>query len=185
MLYLIVVLILFANVINIGADIGAMGSALKLVIGGSALFYAVGFGAISVLAAVFIPYHQYARVLKWSALVLLVYIATAFAIDVPWHRALIATVTPHITLSKSYMTSLTAVFGTTISPYLFFWQASQEVEEQEAAQGEMALKLAPDWLRCLCTGGNSILSFFECSAGGTHRLGRNRSVNVATNYPYF
>jgi Mn2+/Fe2+ NRAMP family transporter len=121
-----------------------MGSALKLVIGGSALFYAVGFGAISVLAAVFIPYHQYARVLKWSALVLLVYIATAFAIDVPWHRALIATVTPHITLSKSYMTSLTAVFGTTISPYLFFWQASQEVEEQEAAQGEMALKLAPE-----------------------------------------
>src|SRR6202035_2124760 len=70
-LYPIVVLILFANVINIGADIGAMGSALRLVIGGSALFYAVGFGAISVLAAVFIPYHQYAQVLKWSALVLL------------------------------------------------------------------------------------------------------------------
>jgi NRAMP (natural resistance-associated macrophage protein)-like metal ion transporter len=143
-LYPIVVLILFANVINIGADIGAMGSALKLVIGGSALLYAVGFGAISVLAAVFIPYHQYARVLKWSALVLLVYIATAFAIDVPWHQALIATVTPHITLSKSYMTALTAVFGTTISPYLFFWQASQEVEEQEAAEGEVALKLAPE-----------------------------------------
>jgi Mn2+/Fe2+ NRAMP family transporter len=143
-LYPIVVLILFANVINIGADIGAMGSALRLVIGGSALFYAVGFGTISVLAAVFVPYHQYARVLKWSALVLLVYIATAFAVDVPWHRALIATVTPHITLSKSYMTALTAVFGTTISPYLFFWQASQEVEEQEAAEGEMALKLAPE-----------------------------------------
>jgi NRAMP (natural resistance-associated macrophage protein)-like metal ion transporter len=143
-LYPIVVLILVANIINIGADIGAMGSALKLVIGGSALLYAVGFGVISVMAAVFIPYHQYAQLLKWSALVLLVYIATAFAVHVPWPRALIATVIPHITLSKSYMTALTAVFGTTISPYLFVWQASQEVEEQEAAPGETALKLAPE-----------------------------------------
>jgi NRAMP (natural resistance-associated macrophage protein)-like metal ion transporter len=143
-LYPIVFMMLIANVINLGADIGAMGGALKLLVGGSALIYAIGFGAISVIAAVFIPYHQYARILKWSALVLLVYIATAFAVHVPWPRALMATVVPHITLSKSYMTALTAVFGTTISPYLFFWQASQEVEEQEAAPTEKALKLAPE-----------------------------------------
>jgi NRAMP (natural resistance-associated macrophage protein)-like metal ion transporter len=143
-LYPIVILILVANVINLGADIGAMGAALKLLVGGSALLYAVGFGVVSVAAAVFIPYQQYARILKWSALVLLVYIATAFAVKIPWHSALKAILIPHITLSKSYMTALTAVFGTTISPYLFFWQASQEVEEQEAAPGETALKLAPE-----------------------------------------
>ena len=143
-LYPIVVLILVANVINIGADIGAMGGALELVIGGSALLYAVGFGFISVIAAIFIPYRRYAQLLKWSALVLLVYIAAAFAVHVPWHRALIATVIPHLNFSGNYMTALTAVFGTTISPYLFFWQASQEVEEQEAAPGESPLKLAPE-----------------------------------------
>jgi NRAMP (natural resistance-associated macrophage protein)-like metal ion transporter len=143
-LHPLVVLILLANVINLGADIGAMGSALKLLVGGSKLFYAVGFGTVTVIAAVFIPYRQYAQLLKWSALVLLVYIATAFAVHVPWQHALMATVIPHVTLSKHYMIALTAVFGTTISPYLFFWQASQEVEEQEAAPGEKALKLAPE-----------------------------------------
>jgi NRAMP (natural resistance-associated macrophage protein)-like metal ion transporter len=143
-LYPVVVLMLVANVANLGADIGAMGSALKLLVNGSALIYAVGFGIVSVIAEVFIPYHRYAQILKWSTLVLLVYIATAFVVHVPWQHAIVATVIPHITLSKSYTTALTAVFGTTISPYLFFWQASQEVEEQEAAPGEKALKLAPE-----------------------------------------
>jgi Mn2+/Fe2+ NRAMP family transporter len=143
-LYPVVLLMLIANVANLGADIGAMGSALKLLVGGSALTYAVGFGAVSVLAEVFIPYHRYAQLLKWSTLVLLVYIATAFVGHIPWHRAIMATLIPHITLSAGYMTALTAVFGTTISPYLFFWQASQEVEEQEAAPNEKALILAPE-----------------------------------------
>lgn len=143
-LYPVVSLMLIANVANLGADIGAMGSALKILVGGSALIYAVGFGMISVIAEVFIPYHQYARILKWSTLVLLVYIATAFVIHIPWPGALMATAIPHITFSSNYLTVLTAVFGTTISPYLFFWQASQEVEEQEAAPQEKPLKLAPE-----------------------------------------
>jgi NRAMP (natural resistance-associated macrophage protein)-like metal ion transporter len=143
-LYPVVVLMLIANVANLGADIGAMGSALKLLVGGSALAYAVGFGAVSVIAEVFIPYHRYAQLLKWLTLVLLVYVATAFVVHIPWHRAIMATLIPHITLSAGYMTALTAVFGTTISPYLFFWQASQEVEEQEAAPNEKALILAPE-----------------------------------------
>jgi Mn2+/Fe2+ NRAMP family transporter len=138
------VLILIANIINLGADIGAMGGALKMLVGGSALLYAVGFGTISVIAIVFIRYKQYARILKWSALVLLVYVATAFAVHIPWRRAALATLIPHITFSSSYLTALTAVFGTTISPYLFFWQASQEVEEQEATPGEKPLKHAPE-----------------------------------------
>jgi Mn2+/Fe2+ NRAMP family transporter len=93
---------------------------------------------------VFVPYRHYAQLLKWSASVLLVYVATAFVVDVHWQSALAGTFIPTISLSTGYMTALTAVFGTTISPYLFFWQASQEVQEQEAAAGEKALKRAPE-----------------------------------------
>jgi Mn2+/Fe2+ NRAMP family transporter len=143
-LYPVVALLLAANAINLGADISAMGSALKLLVGGSALFYSILFGLFSVTAAVFVPYRHYAQLLKWSASVLLVYVATAFVVDVHWQSALAGTFIPTISLSTGYMTALTAVFGTTISPYLFFWQASQEVQEQEAAAGEKALKRAPE-----------------------------------------
>ena len=142
-LYPVVALLLAANVINLGADIGAMGGALKLLVGGPALLYSVGFGIVSAIIAVLIPYRQYARILKWSALVLLVYIATAFVANVQWPSALAATFVPRVSLSTSYLSALMAVFGTTISPYLFFWQASQEVEEQEADAGEKPLKQAP------------------------------------------
>src|SRR5580704_16149947 len=87
-LYPVVAILLVANVANLGADIGAMGSALKLLVGGSALFYSVVFGLLSVVAAVFVPYRQYAQILKWSALVLLVYVATAFVVHVDWRSAL-------------------------------------------------------------------------------------------------
>ena len=140
-LYPIVTLLLAANVFNLGADIGAMGSALRLLIGGPAHLYAVVFGLTIVIAIVLIPYPQYARLLKWAALVLFVYVANAFAVRFPW-ETLRATLVP--TLSSSYMTALTAVFGTTISPYLFFWQASQEVEEQKAAPKERPLNVAPE-----------------------------------------
>jgi NRAMP (natural resistance-associated macrophage protein)-like metal ion transporter len=143
-LYPVVALLLVANVINLGADISAMGSALKLLVGGSSLLYSVVFGLLSVIVAVFVPYRQYAQLLKWTALVLLVYVATAFVVHVDWRSALAGAFIPTISLSTGYMTALTAVFGTTISPYLFFWQASQEVQEQEAAAGEKALKRAPE-----------------------------------------
>src|ERR1700687_1905513 len=143
-LYPVVALLLIANVINLGADISAMGSSVKLLVGGSALLYSVVFGLLSVIVAVFVPYRQFAQLLKWSALVLLVYVATAFVAHVQWQSALAGAFIPTISLSRGYMTSLTAVFGTTISPYLFFWQASQEVQEQEAAEGEKALKRAPE-----------------------------------------
>jgi Mn2+/Fe2+ NRAMP family transporter len=142
-LYPSVALLLVANVTNLGADIGAMGSALKLLIGGSALLYSIGFGIISVVAAIFVPYSQYAQLLKWSALVLFVYVATALVVHVPWKPVLVGTFIPSISFSTGYLTALAAVFGTTISPCLFFWQASQEVQEQEAAPGEEPLKRAP------------------------------------------
>jgi len=142
-LYPLVALLLIANVINLGADIGAMGAALRMLVGGPAHFYAFMFGVISVLAAILVPYESYAEILKWSALVLFVYIATAVTVHIPWKPALMGTVIPKITFSNSYLTALIAVFGTTISPYLFFWQASVEVAEQKAAPGEKPLKVAP------------------------------------------
>ena len=136
-------LLLLANVINLGADIGAMGSALKLVVGGPAHLYSTLFGLISVIAAIVFPYKRYAEVLKWSTLVLLVYAATALIVHVPLKPVLHGTFIPTLSFSNSYLTALTAVFGTTISPYLFFWQASTEVEEQKAAPREKPLKHAP------------------------------------------
>ena len=142
-LYALVAVLLIANVINLGADIGAMGSALTMLVGGSALAYAVAFGVISMIAAILVPYKQYAELLKWSALVLFVYVATALIVHVPLKPALSGAFIPALTFSNSYLTALVAVFGTTISPYLFFWQASLEVEEQKAAPGERPLKKAP------------------------------------------
>jgi NRAMP (natural resistance-associated macrophage protein)-like metal ion transporter len=142
-LYPLIALLLVANVINLGADIGAMGSALQMLVGGSALLYSVVFGLLSATAAIVMPYRQYAELLKWSALVLFVYVATALIVHVPWKPVLLGTFIPSLSLSNNYLTALTAVFGTTISPYLFFWQASLEVQEQEAAQGEEPLKRAP------------------------------------------
>jgi NRAMP (natural resistance-associated macrophage protein)-like metal ion transporter len=136
-------LLLIANVINLGADIGAMGSALKLVVGGPAHLYSILFGLISVIAAIVFPYKRYAEVLKWSTLVLLVYAATALIVHVPLKPVLFGTFIPTLSFSNSYLIALTAVFGTTISPYLFFWQASTEVAEQRAAPREKPLKHAP------------------------------------------
>lgn len=142
-LYTLVAVLLVANVINLGADIGAMGSALQMLVGGSALVYAVMFGVVSVIAATLVPYRQYGELLKWSALVLFVYVATALIVHVPLKSALMGTFIPSLTFSNGYLTALVAVFGTTISPYLFFWQASLEVQEQKAARGERPLKEAP------------------------------------------
>jgi len=139
----LVALLLIANVINLGADIGAMGCAMQLIVGGPALLYSLGFGLISVLAAIAVPYKRYAEYLKWSTLVLFVYAATALVVKFPLLPVIIGTFVPSLSFSNSYLTALTAVFGTTISPYLFFWQASVEAQEQKAARGEKPLKVAP------------------------------------------
>ena len=125
----IVALLLVANTINLGADIGAMGAAVKLLIGGSSRLYTIGFGIICVLAEVFLTYAVYAGVLKWLTVSLFAYVAVVFAIHVPWWRALAATIKPSLTFDRAEITALVAVLGTTISPYLFFWQAALEVED--------------------------------------------------------
>ena len=147
LLYGIVTLLLVANTINIAADIGAMGAALKLLIGGPAHVYAVGFGVVSVVLQVLIPFPRYSPILKALTLALLAYVATAFVVKVPWGEVAYLTILPSISFEAAYVVAVVAVFGTTISPYLFFWQASQEVEEQRAAKGEEPLKNAPEQAR--------------------------------------
>src|SRR5438270_4333784 len=125
----LVALLIIANTINIAADLAAMGEALKLVIGGPQVFYALVFGGICLVLEVVIPYHRYAGILKFMAMVLLVYVAAAFSVKVPWSEVARATLIPSVSLDRDVILTVVAVFGTTISPYLFFWQASQEAEE--------------------------------------------------------
>ena len=144
LLYGVVGLLLVANTINIAADVSAMGEALKLIIGGPAQVYAVGFGIISLLLQLFIPYRRYVRFLKWLTLALLAYVATVFVVHIPWLQVLQHSVMPQLSWKPAYVTTVVAVFGTTISPYLFFWQASQEVEEQLADPLAQPLIKAPE-----------------------------------------
>lgn len=129
LLYPVVFLLVLANTINIGVDIGAMGDALSLVIGGPPLLYSIIFAVGSMLLEVFILYDQYAKYLKWLTLVLFSYVATVFMVHVPWGQALKGTLLPSFSFSRGYWAMFIAIIGTTISPYLFFWQASQETEE--------------------------------------------------------
>lgn len=126
----VVLLLLVANVINLGADLGAMGAVLALVLPGPILLYTVGFALLSVLLEVFLSYTQYARILKWATLSLFAYVGVLFVVDVPWNEAWRGILIPRFTFDRDHAMALVAIFGTTISPYLFFWQAGQEVEEQ-------------------------------------------------------
>ena len=143
LLYGIVMLVLVANTINLGADIGAMGAAMKLLVGGPALLFAALFAVLSVGLEVLLPYDRYAKVLKWLCAALFAYVATVFVVHVPWGTALKATVIPSLSLKAVFITSIVAVLGTTISPYLFFWQAEEEVEIEEATPEEKPLKQDP------------------------------------------
>jgi NRAMP (natural resistance-associated macrophage protein)-like metal ion transporter len=147
LLYTMVGMLLFANTINIAADMAAMGDALHLIAGGKPQLFALGFGVLSMLLQVFIPYTRYVSILKWLTLALLAYFATALAVKVPWLQVVKSTFTPHIQWKSGYLTTMVALFGTTISPYLFFWQASQEVEELRADPQAEPLKKAPRQIR--------------------------------------
>ena len=143
LLYSIVGLLLIANTINIAADIAAMADALKLLMGGRIHFYAIGIGLLSLLLQILIPYRRYVRVLKWLTLSLMAYVATVFVVQIPWLQVLSASLWPHLSWQPQYVMTVVAVFGTTISPYLLFWQASQEVEEQLMNPGQEPLIVAP------------------------------------------
>ncbi|WP_221791780.1 NRAMP family divalent metal transporter [Aquisediminimonas sediminicola] len=130
LMWFIVSLLIIANVINLGADLSAMGAALHLLAGGNAAIYTLGFGIICVVLEVMLSYPRYAKALKWTTLSLFTYVAVVMVAGVPWGEALTALVVPDIEWNAAYATALVAILGTTISPYLFFWQAGQEIEEQ-------------------------------------------------------
>lgn len=125
----VICLLLVANVINLGADLGAMGAALALLIGGPERVYTVLFGIVCILLETFLSYATYSSVLKWATLCLFTYVGVVFAVHVPWGTALHGTFVPQFKFDTAHAMGLVAVLGTTISPYLFFWQAGQEVEE--------------------------------------------------------
>ncbi len=121
-------LLLVANTLNIAADIAAMGDALHLVVGGPVLVYIALFGIGCLAAEILIPYHSYSGYLKTLTLVLFAYVAAAFSVKIPWGEVLEATFLPRLSWDRDYTLMLVAIFGTTISPYMFFWQASLEAE---------------------------------------------------------
>src|SRR5579863_8144454 len=127
----IVGLLLIANTLNLAADIAAMGDALRLVAGGPMLIYIALFGVGCLAAEILIPYHAYSGYLKTLTLVLFAYVVTAFTIKIAWSQVLFATLVPHLSWNREFMLMLVAIFGTTISPYMFFWQASLEAEARK------------------------------------------------------
>jgi NRAMP (natural resistance-associated macrophage protein)-like metal ion transporter len=130
LLNVVVALLFIANTINIAADLGAMADATKLLIGGPGIIYVLLFGVTSVVAQIFLDYKRYVSVLKWLTLSLFAYVAALAVARISWGEALAGVLVPHLTWSADYFTTIVAIFGTTISPYLFFWQASQEAEDQ-------------------------------------------------------
>jgi NRAMP (natural resistance-associated macrophage protein)-like metal ion transporter len=143
LLFAIVSLLCLANVFNLGADLGAMGAAGQLLLGGPILPYIVGFAALSLILQIYIRYTTYVKYLKWLTLALFAYVLTAFVAHVDWTAAVRSMFLPSISFNAKYFTTLTAVLGTTISPYLFFWQASEEAEDVRNNRQEHALKRAP------------------------------------------
>src|ERR1700683_2135512 len=138
-LYSAVGLLLVANTFNIAADVAAMGDVLALMVGGDRRLLTVALVAASLLAQVFIPYHSYVKFLKWLTLSLLSYAAVLFTVHVPWREVALRTVLPRLAFDAPTATVVVGVFGTTISPYLFFWQCSEEVEDLRASRDARSL----------------------------------------------
>jgi NRAMP (natural resistance-associated macrophage protein)-like metal ion transporter len=139
-IWFLIVLLFVANTVNIAADLGAMADSLRLLIGGAATFYVILFGAVSVVAPVFFEYKFYVSVLKWLTLCLFAYVLALATVHVPWGEALKGLLIPKISFDEVFLTTLVAVLGTTISPYLFIWQSSQEAEEQRIDRDKRPLK---------------------------------------------
>jgi NRAMP (natural resistance-associated macrophage protein)-like metal ion transporter len=139
----LVALLLVANTINIGADLGAMADATSLVTGLPAVGFLLAFAIFCATAEVVMSYESYARVLKWLTLALLSYVITLFMVRIPWAQASQGLLMPRVSWDNETLMMIVAIFGTTISPYLFFWQASQEAEEVQDRDDEQPLKCDP------------------------------------------
>jgi Mn2+/Fe2+ NRAMP family transporter len=143
LLQVVVVLLLVANTINVGADLGAMDDALRLLVGGPGLVYVCLFGFGCAALQIYVAYHRYVTILKWLTLALFAYFGTALFVHIPWTEVGLGLLWPHFTSDNRLWTTVVAIMGTTISPYLFFWQASQEVEDIRAIRERQPLKRKP------------------------------------------
>jgi NRAMP (natural resistance-associated macrophage protein)-like metal ion transporter len=143
LLNIVVALLFIANTINIAADLAAMADATKLLVGGRAFAYVAMYGVISVVAQIFFDYQRYVAVLKWLTLSLFAYVAALAVANVAWKEALEGALIPHLTWTADYWTTIVAILGTTISPYLFFWQASQEAEDERVDPAKKPLIRSP------------------------------------------
>jgi NRAMP (natural resistance-associated macrophage protein)-like metal ion transporter len=144
LLLIIVALLLGASIINLGADLGAMAAALQLLLGGPIRVYVVGFAVLCTVLEVFSRYEEYVRILKWTAVSLFAYVVTALAVDVPWHRVIHNILVPTVIWRQDYLVAIVAVLGTTITPYCFFWQSSEEAEDERINPAAHRLIDAPD-----------------------------------------
>jgi len=168
--YPVVLLLLIANSINLAADINAMGAAVQLVIGGPAQVYGALLALVSVVLQIRMSYMRYSNILKWLTLSLFAYVATVFAVHVDWGATLRGSLIPNFTSDGKFLIMLIALLGTTISPYLFFWQSSAEVEEVQNNQDQTALKQAPEqapvqiqrieWDTYLGMAASNVIAFF-------------------------
>ena len=145
-------LLVVANTINIAADVAAMAEGVKLLAGGPQPLYVIGFGALCIGTQIFFSYESTVRILKWLTLTLFAYVAVILAVGVPWRQAISESIRPWAyvpsgTTAKDFAGMVVAVLGTTISPYLFFWQASQEVEDSSRRPGSAELRLHPAYMQ--------------------------------------
>jgi len=173
-------LLVVANSLNISADIAAMAEALRLLVGGSAQIYAVTFGLLCLVLQVFLPYRVYVFWLKWLTLALFTYVAVVFSLHIDWTAVALSVILPQLHLDKNALLMIVAVFGTTISPYLFFWQAAQEMEDalargdtpRSAAQVRAHLRYIK-WDTIIGMAVSNIVAFFIilCAAVTLHTAG--------------
>ncbi|HTT77202.1 MAG TPA: divalent metal cation transporter [Candidatus Binataceae bacterium] len=147
LLQAIVCLLVLANIINLGADLGAMGDAVYLMIGGSVHLYVLLLAGTCAAVEIFSRYERYVAILKWGTLSLFAYVATVLVVKVPWEQVAYNTFLPSFSWQKDYIVAIMAVLGTTISPYLFFWQASEEAEDERTTAGGEPLTAAPSQAR--------------------------------------
>ena len=157
----IVALLFVANTVNLGADLAAMGAAAHLVLGWGNTLFAIFFGAGSLLLQIFVPYHRYVHLLKWLTLALFAYVGVLFSVEINWTAVVRGVLWPQFASTREALTTVVAVFGTTISPYLFFWQGAEEVEDETL------------------TGAGSLLDHPEAASGELRRIAFDTYVGMA------
>ena len=185
-LWVAVTLVTAANTFNIGADLGSMAAATRLLIPVPTVILVVAFTIAMALLEIFIPYHQYARVLKWLCIAIVSYILVLLVVDIHWGDVAKNTFVPNMNFTKSTIAALIAIFGTTISPYLFFWQTSEEVEElKDRNHGDTTLRVKRDQLRAMrgdvVVGmGSGVIVMFAIMVTAGATIGKSGSVTISS-----